>query len=63
MQHLKKMIMTKEKDNRISKLVKIDQTLFDKVVEAAKHDKRNVNDEIQILLSEAFEHRKTAMSA
>ena len=55
--------MTKEKDNRISKLVKIDQTLFDKVIEAAKHDKRNVNDEIQILLSEAFEHRKTAMSA
>lgn len=50
--------MEKEKKNRVSKLLKIDKELFDVVVEAAKQDKRNVNDEILILIMEALEHRK-----
>ena len=56
--NIKKNRMAKEKDSRVHKLVKIDKELFDAVVEAAKRDKRNVNDEIQILLSEALEARK-----
>lgn len=42
----------------VAKSLKIEKALFDAVVEAAKQDRRNVNNEIQVLLIEALEHRK-----
>lgn len=51
-----------EKENKIAKSLKLDKEIFDAVVETAKQDKRSVNSEIQVLLMEALEHRKKALS-
>ena len=51
-----------EKDSKaevkVAKSLKLDKAIFDAVVEAARQDKRSVNSEIQILLTEALAHRR-----
>ena len=42
----------------VAKSLKIEKSLFDAVIEAAKKDKRSVNSEIQVLIVEALESRK-----